>query len=467
MIMPAPGVPMIIENRPYDQLEIGDQAELRRFCSEQNLLVFAVATGNHNPMHLPDADFDGDGQPEAIASGIFVAALVSSLLGTVLPGPGTLYQSQSLTFHSHARAGETLCARVRVMEKFADGRVRLETEVVLDGTSTRILSGEAVVLAPRVGRSFDGADLPGLVVQQHRQFDALIQRAEALSPLVCAVVCPHSPEAMDGALVAMRRGLIRPILLGDPAKIRAVAEGLGLGLDGVQIIEAAEEEGAARAGVELVRSGQAGALMKGHLHTDALLRPVLDKAQGLMAGNRLSHVFVMDVPALPHPLLITDAAINIAPDLADKAAITQNAIDLARAIGIRRPRVAILSAVETVNPAIPSSVDGALLAKMAERGQITGGVVDGPLALDNAVDAGAARAKGIRSLVAGRAEVLVVPGLEAGNLLAKELIYLSGAEAAGVALGASVPIILTSRADSAKARLASAAIAVLWAHRAG
>ncbi len=353
------------------------------------------------------------------------------------------------------------------MEKFADGRVRLETEVVLDGTSTRILSGEAVVLAPRVGRSFDGADLPGLVVQQHRQFDALIQRAEALSPLVCAVVCPHSPEAMDGALVAMRRGLIRPILLGDPAKIRAVAEGLGLGLDGVQIIEAAEEEGAVRAGVELVRSGQAGALMKGHLHTDALLRPVLDKAQGLMAGNRLSHVFVMDVPALPHPLLITDAAINIAPDLADKAAITQNAIDLARAIGIRRPRVAILSAVETVNPAIPSSVDGALLAKMAERGQITGGVVDGPLALDNAVDAGAARAKGIRSLVAGRAEVLVVPGLEAGNLLAKELIYLSGAEAAGVALGASVPIILTSRADSAKARLASAAIAVLWAHRAG
>ena len=215
------------------------------------------------------------------------------------------------------------------------------------------------------------------------------------------------------------------------------------------------------AGRQALAEGRAGAVMKGHLHTDDLLRPMLDKATGLRIGRRFTHVFVMDVPGLGRPLLISDAAINIAPDLETKADIVRNAIDCARAIGIEVPKVGVLSAVELVNPAIPSSMDAALLSKMAERGQITGGLVDGPLAMDNAVDLGAARTKGIKSMVAGRADALIAPNLDAGNMIAKELAYIAHAEAAGVVLGARAPVVLTSRADGPEARLASCAVAAL------
>ncbi|MGP1357208.1 bifunctional enoyl-CoA hydratase/phosphate acetyltransferase, partial [Roseicyclus sp.] len=227
------------------------------------------------------------------------------------------------------------------------------------------------------------------------------------------------------------------------------------------IIAETRHETAARIACDLVNAGRAGAVMKGHLHTDDLLRPMLEKATGLRAGRRFTHVFVMDVPGQDHPILVTDAAINIAPDLATKVDIVQNAIDLALSIGVDVPRVGVLSAVETVNPAIASSVDAALLSKMADRGQIRGGMVDGPLAMDNAVDIGAARTKGITSEVAGRANILVVPGLDAGNMLAKQLAYISHAEGAGLVMGARVPVILNSRSDSAMARLASCAVAAL------
>jgi len=236
---------------------------------------------------------------------------------------------------------------------------------------------------------------------------------------------------------------------------------LGASLDGLEIVAAADAISAARQAVALIHAGRAQALMKGHLHTDDLLRAVLDKANGLRTGRRLTHVFVMDVPGLSHPLLLTDAAINIAPDLRTKVDIVQNAIDLGISIGIVQPKVGVLSAVETVNPDIPSSLDAALLSKMAERGQITGGLVDGPLAMDNAVDIGAARTKGLHSPVAGRADVLVVPNIDAGNMLAKQLTYLSHAEGAGLVLGARVPIILNSRADDDMARLTSCAVAAL------
>ena len=455
---------MIFENRPYERLSVGDHAEFRRLCTEEDLLVFAAATGNHNPMHLPDADFNGDGQPEAIASGLYVASLISTILGNVLPGPGTLYRKQSLNFHSHARAGEELVGRVAVLEKMAGGRVRLGCEVRLVKGDVLILSGEAEVTAPSIARSFDDAEVPGLVVQRHRHFDALIKRAEPLAAIACAVVCPVEADALRGAMVSARATLIVPILVGDPLRIAAAAREAGEDISGIEIVAAEGEAAAARAAVDLVLAGRAAAIMKGHMHTDALLHPILDKERGLRGLRRLSHVFVMDIPGLAHPLLVTDAAVNIAPDLATKLDITQNAIDLARAIGIAKPRVGVLSAVETVNPAIPSSIDAALLSKMAERGQITGGFVDGPLALDNAVDLHAARVKGLRSAVAGRAEVLVVPGIDAGNMLAKQLTFLSSAEAAGIVLGARVPIILTSRADSVKARLASCAIAAIWTH---
>jgi len=295
---------------------------------------------------------------------------------------------------------------------------------------------------------------------EHRHFEALLRRAEPLPALVTAVVCPQDEASLTGALLARDHSLITPVLVWDEGRIR----GLGLDLTGVEIVGVKGEVAAAEAAVRLVREGRVQAVMKGHLHTDVLLRPMLDGATGLRVGRRLTHVFVLDVPGLGHPLLVSDAAINIAPDLATKVEIVQNAIDLGIALGIAVPRVAILSSVETVNSAIPSSIDAALLSKMAERGQIRGGAVDGPLAMDNALDPDAATGKGLHGLVAGRAEVLIVPDLDAGNMLVKLLTYLAHAQAAGVVLGASVPVILSSRSDGAMARLASAAVAAIWVH---
>ena len=303
------------------------------------------------------------------------------------------------------------------------------------------------------------------VAPRHRHFEALLARAAPLPVLVTAVVCPEDQPSLEGALMARERSILEPIFVGDPARIRAAAAAIGADLAGIEIVAAIGEAGAARAAVDLVRQGRVQAVMKGHLHTDVLLHPMLDRDTGLRIGRRFTHVFVLDVPGLSHTLLVSDAAINIAPDLATKVEIVQNAIDLAIALGVAVPRVAILSAVETVNPAIPSSMDAALLSKMAERGQIRGGVVDGPLAMDNAIDLEAARGKGLTSAVAGRADILIVPDMDAGNMLVKLLTYLAQGQAAGVVMGARVPVILSSRSDSAMARLASAAVAALLYHR--
>ena len=451
---------MIIENRPLDRLKVGDKAELRRLCTADDLLIFAVATGNHNPMHLPDIDGDGDGKPDGLAPGIFLAAMISAVLGNLLPGPGTMHHKQSVEFLGLARAGDELLARVEVLEVAATGLVRLRTEVFRLPSGEAILTGEAQVKAPQKSIRFDDADLPGLIVERHRHFKALIARAKTLPALTTAVVAPDDTPALQGAMAAFRQGIIIPILIGNADAIRKAAEACGEDLASVEILPS---DHPAEDAVRLVREGRAQAVMKGRLHTDALLRPMFDRETGLRTARRMSHVFVIDVPGRAHPLLVSDAAINIAPDLAAKADITQNAIDLARAIGFERPNVGVLSAVETVTPSIPSSLDAALLSKMAERGQITGGLVDGPLAMDNALDSAAARIKGIHGRVAGHADVLIVPDLDAGNMVAKLLTRLGHAEAAGVVLGATVPVILTSRADSAMERLTSAAVAVILA----
>ena len=317
-------------------------------------------------------------------------------------------------------------------------------------------------MAPARKVRFDDDTLPGLVVQQHRHFDRLLKVCEGLEPIATAVVAPEDPVSLGGALTAARHGLIRPILIGSAKTIAAAAKTIGADLKDIEIVDVPSHDAAAAAAVALARSGEAGALMKGHLHTEQLLRHVVKRDGGLRTDRRLSHVFVMDVPGLDNLLIVSDAAINIAPDLAAKVDITQSAIDVAHALGIAKPKVGILSAVETVNPQIPSTIDAAVLSKMAERGQIKGGIVDGPLAMDNAIDIEAAKTKGITSLVAGHADILIVPNLEAGNMLAKELVFVAHAEAAGLAVGATVPIILTSRADGEKARLASCAIAALY-----
>jgi phosphate acetyltransferase len=294
-------------------------------------------------------------------------------------------------------------------------------------------------------------------------FAPLMAAARGLPPLAAAVVHPCSEAALQAAHEAALDGLIVPILVGPAGRLRVLAAGLGIDLSAYRVVDVPHSHAAAAAAVALVRAGEAELLMKGSLHTDELLAAVVDRELGLRTERRLSHVFLMDVPAYPKLLMITDAAINILPDLETKRDICQNAIDLARAIGLVRPKVAILAAVETVNPKMPSTIDAAALCKMADRDQITGGVLDGPLAMDNAISVEAARVKGIRSEVAGNPDILLMPDLEAGNILAKQLSFMAGADAAGVVIGARVPIVLTSRADNVRARLASCAVAVLLA----
>ncbi|MEY8829880.1 bifunctional enoyl-CoA hydratase/phosphate acetyltransferase [Sedimentitalea sp. XS_ASV28] len=450
-----------MQNIPFDDLTVGMEAETTRLCRADDLYVFANASGNLNPMHLPKADGDGDGVPESIAPSMWVGSLISGVLGCQLPGPGTLYHRQSLRFVGRAQAGDMLTVKVRLIAKGADRKVTFETWVErADGS--RIVDGEAEVIAPQRPVRFDAADVPGLTVQYHRHFDRLLELAEPLPAIPTAVVAPEKPDALGGAMLAARHTLIDPILIGHPDRIAEAAEAEDIDISSCRIVEARDHRLAAQAAVRMVLDKQAGAIMKGHLHTDILLGEVIKREGGLRrGGRRISHVFVLDVPGLDHLLMVTDAAINIAPDLRTKADIVQNAIDLALTLGVEQPKAGILSAVETVNPAIQSTLDAAILSKMADRGQISGGLVDGPLAMDNAVDLGAAATKGITSLVAGRADILVAPNMETGNMLAKELTFLAQARAGGVVMGAKCPIILTSRSDDEQSRLASCAIAAL------
>ena len=305
---------------------------------------------------------------------------------------------------------------------------------------------------------------PQKAQRAYRVYAALIERCAELEPVSTAVAHPCDQSSLAGAVEAAEARLIVPILVGPEARIRAVAEESGLDISPYRLVDAPHSHAAAAKAVEIVRAGEAETLMKGSLHTDELMGEVVRKDTGLRTERRISHAFIMDVPTYPKPLAVTDAAINIFPDLETKVDIVQNAIDMAHALGVDLPKVAILSAVETVMPKIPSTIDAAALCKMAERGQITGALLDGPLAFDNAISKEAAAIKGIRSEVAGDADILVVPDLEAGNMLAKQLSFLANADAAGIVLGARVPIILTSRADTVRARMASCAVAVCLAH---
>jgi len=450
---------MMRENKLYDELKVGDTASIKRVCTANDLYIFARASGNVNPLHLP-ADED-EYRAEAIAPSMWVGALVSSVLGNILPGAGTLYKAQSFQFLDRVHVGDELTVTVTVREKAANHCVILDT-IITGRRGDRVAEGVAEVWAPTRKVRFDDDRVPEILVEKHRHFDRLVKACEGLEPIATAVVAPEDRDSLGGALLAAQHGIIRPVLIGSAKKVATVGKEIAADLSGIEVIDAEDHDSAAATAVALARTGKVGALMKGYLHTDELLHHVVKRDGGLRTNRRLSHAFVMDVPGLDHLLIVSDAAISIAPDLEAKVDITQNAIDVALALGVEQPKVGILSAVETVNPKIPSTLDAAVLSKMAERGQIKGGIVDGPLAMDNAVDVAAARTKGITSAVAGHADILIVPNLEAGNMLAKELSFVAHAEAAGLALGATVPIILTSRADGEKARLASCAITALY-----
>ena len=462
MSAPDPAASLqFIENRTYTEISVGDSAQTVRTLTPRDISLFAVMSGDVNPAHV-DADYaKTDMFHSIIAHGMWGAALISAVLGTQLPGPGAIILDQSLSFKAPIALGDTIIARVEVSEKLEKGRVTLAcTCINQDGVT--VIDGTARVIAPADKVRCPRAVLPD--VELHvpaAQYARLIAATTDLTPVRTAVVHPCDELSLTGALDAAERGIIVPILVGPKARIVAVAKAAGCSLAGIEVVDAPHSHAAAAMAVALARAGKVEALMKGALHTDELMEAVVDATLGLRTERRMSHIYVLDVPTYPKPLLITDAAINVAPDLREKRDIVQNAIDLARALGTELPKVAILSAVETVTPRMTSTLDAAALCKMADRGQITGGLLDGPLAFDNAISAASAAAKGIVSQVAGDADILVAPDLESANMMAKQLIYLAGADAAGLVMGAAVPIILTSRSDSGWARLASCALARL------
>ena len=456
----------MIENRTFDEIAIGDTASLQRKLGERDIQLFALASGDANPTHLDPEYAAGDTFHQVIAHGLWGGGLISAVLGTELPGPGTIYLSQSLRFVKPVLLGDVITAQVLVKDKMPESH-----DIVLECRCSNqhgddVILGEAKIRAPIRKVRRPRVSLPDIRLSQHDGYRKLIEATSGQEAVATAIAHPCSAAAILAVKEAADEGLIAPLLVGPEAKIREAADHAEIDISAYPLFPVAHSHAAADKAVALVREGEARLLMKGSLHTDELMGAVVARDGGLRTERRISHVYLMDVPGHPTPLLITDAAINIAPHLEEKADIIRNAIDLAHVIGIKVPRVAILAAVETINPAMPSTLEAAALCKMADRGQILGGVLDGPLAFDNAISFAAAKEKGICSLVAGQAEILVVPNLEAGNMLAKQLTFLGGADAAGIVLGARVPIILTSRADSVRTRLASCAVAVLLA-RAG
>ncbi|MCT2400738.1 bifunctional enoyl-CoA hydratase/phosphate acetyltransferase [Novosphingobium mangrovi (ex Huang et al. 2023)] len=452
----------MIENRTFDEIKVGDTASVTRTLSNKDIQLFALVSGDVNPAHV-DAEFaQSDFFRRIIAHGMWGAGLLSAVLGTELPGPGTIYLGQSLRFLHPVGLGDAITATVTVTEKRADKHILVLDCRCDNQKGETVIAGQAEVMAPTEKIRRPRVALPDIRLADHHAYHRLIDAA-AGEPVPTAVAHPCSASALTAAVEAAEAGLIEPLLVGPEARIRAAAEEADKDISPFRIVPALHSHDAAEKAVGLVRTGEAALLMKGSLHTDELMGAVVSRVSGLRTERRISHAYVMDVPGHTDPLIITDAAINIAPGLMEKADIIRNAIDLAHVIGIAEPKVAILSAVETINPAIPTTLEAAALCKMAHRGQITGGLIDGPLAFDNAISEAAAKEKGIVSPVAGKAEILVVPDLEAGNMLAKQLTFLGGADAAGVVLGARVPIILTSRADSLRTRLASCAIAAMLA----
>ena len=454
-----------LENRVFAEIKVGDSASLVRTLRPEDIQLFAVMTGDINPS-IVDQEFAHSGIfREVIAHGMWSASLISTVLGTQYPGPGTILVDQSVRFLRPVTIGDTITITVTVKQKFDHNHHVLFDCSCTNQEGVPVIQGTVEALAPLEKIKRQRVVLPEVLISnKHGRYQQLIAKTHGMPPIDMAVAHPCDVESLKGPLLAAEAGLIEPILIGPESKIRSLAEEHGFDIRNFRIVNVKHSHEAAAMAVTLVRNGDADALMKGSLHTDELMAEVVSRAGGLRTERRLSHVFVMDVPTYPKPLLITDAAINIAPTLEEKADIIRNAIDLAHVIGIPEPKVAILSAVETINPKIQSTLDAAALCKMADRGQIKGGLLDGPLAFDNAVSIVAAKTKGIKSAVAGHAEILVVPDLESGNMVAKQLEYLANALTAGIVLGTKVPIVLTSRADSAETRTASCVIAALIAH---
>jgi phosphate acetyltransferase len=445
-------------NVPYEEIEIGATASAERVVGPTEVEALLLVSGDVVPFDVgADGVVDRD---ELRVDAVAAEAIISGMLERRLPGPGTRIVSQKFDFDGCIRVGDKVVARVTAKLKHPERRrVLFECEVQAAGHP--VLRGEVVVEAPHRKVEIADVERPEFVVRRNDVFARLLRRCEPLPAVSCAVAHPCDRDSLLGAIEAARRGLIVPVLVGPSARVRSVAAANDVDIAPFRLVDTEHSHASAAAAVALARAGEVQTLMKGSLHTDEIMAAVVSSTTGLRTERRVSHVFVMDVPAYERMLLVTDAAINIAPTLKEKADIAQNAIDLAHALGVEHPKMAILSAVETVNAGLQSTLDAAALCKMADRGQIKGATLDGPLAFDNAISEFAARTKSIRSPVAGRADILLVPDIEAGNMLAKQLQYFAGADSAGIVLGARVPVILTSRADNVRMRIGSAAVAKL------
>jgi len=456
--------PTLLANRTYDELRVGETASLQRTLSQQDIEVFAILSGDVNPAHLDEAYARGTPFHHVIAHGMWGGTLISTVLGTRLPGPGTIYLSQQLNFLKPVGLGDVITVSVTVMDKGDKHRVRLAC-VCTNQEGQTVITGDAEVMAPSTKVIRPATDLPELHLHRHERFAQLMALAQPPEAVACAVVFPVTAHGLRAAIEARHAGLLRPVIVGPRARITALTDTLGVdvcGLTDADWVEASDEASALQQAIELARSGRVQALMQGDVDTGTLLQALVHRDHGLRTHRRISHACVVDAPDHTAPFIVTDALVNILPALDDKRDIVQNAIDLARVLGMA-PKVAILSASPVVHSRLSSSVDAAALSKMLERHQIAGGIVDGPLPFDAAIDPEVARRTHPDSAVAGQANVLVVPNMEVGDMLVKQLHLLADADVAGIVLGAQVPVILTNVTDSPRTRLASAALALLMA----
>lgn len=454
----------LIENRTFDELAIGDCASIARTLSRADIELFAVMSGDVNPAHLDDEYARSATFHTIIAHGMWGGALISTVLGTMLPGPGTIYLGQTLRFRRPVVVGDTVTVTVTVAAKDAERRRVTLDCLCANQAGEPVITGSAEVIAPDEKVRRPRVSLPQVLLRERgANYRAIVARAAGLPPVRAAVVNPASAAALRGVAEARERGLIIPVLVGPAAALRAAAADTGVGLDDIELVETGDGRAAVDRSLALAHAGEVEALVDYGARYYGLLHGLVDRTAGLADHRWISHVHVMDVPSYPRPLLITDALVSVAPTLEEKRAIVQNAIDLALALGLEQPRVAVLAAVPTINPKLRSTLDAAALCKMVERGQITGGLVDGPLAFDEAVSVEAARAAGLASSVAGCADILVAPDLEAGTLLVKQLDHLADAQSAGVVLGARVPVALPEPAGNPDSSLVACAMALLLA----
>lgn len=455
----------IIENKTFDELQIGDSACLVRTLTQQDIDGFAAVSGDTNPTHLDTSYAAGNSDVhEIVGHSMWSGALVSSVLGNTLPGIGTVYHDQQLHFRQPVRLGDTLTVTVTVAHKEQNNHTVTFDCMVVNQRQEKVAFGKAVVIAPTKKVRREKIQAPRIqLFDPDARLRALLALGEHLEPVPCGIVHPCEEGALSGAIEAAENNLIIPILIGPAQKIRSIAEQHQLDISKFQLIDTPHSHASAEVAAQMAAEGKLEALMKGSLHTDELMHAVISIPK-LRTKRRISHIFRFEVPLYSKPLLISDAAINIKPTLMEKADIIQNAIQMAHILGNPTPKVAILSAVETVTPSMVSTLDAAALCKMADRGQIKGAELDGPLAFDNAISPEAVRIKGIVSKVAGQADILIAPDLESANMIGKQLEYLAGATGSGIVLGARIPMALTSRADGPAARIASALLVKLVAH---